>query len=52
MRPLVELGVKGLWTNLEAVFKDIVDNRPEIQSLRKKLLPGGRPGARAGARAP
>ena len=41
MRPLVELGVKGLWTNLDAVFKDIVENDREIQSLRKKLLGGG-----------
>jgi hypothetical protein len=41
MRPLVEVGVKGLWTNMEAVFRDIVESSPEIQSLRKKLLPAG-----------
>ena len=50
MRPLVELGVKGLWTDMEAVFRNIVESSQEIQSLRKKLLatngpgvPGGRP---------
>jgi hypothetical protein len=41
MGPLVEVGVKGLWTNMEAVFRDIVESSPEIQSLRKKLLPAG-----------
>ncbi len=45
MRPLVEVGVKGLWTNMEAVFRDIVESSPEIQSLRKKLLPAGDRGA-------
>jgi len=38
MRPLVELGVKGLWTDMEAVFRNIADGSQEIQSLRKKLL--------------
>lgn len=38
MRSLVELGVKGLWTDMEAVFRDIVNSSPRIQSLRKKLL--------------
>lgn len=41
MRSKVELGVKGLWTDLEAVFRDIVQQSPEIQSLREKLLPSG-----------
>ena len=45
MRPLVDLGVKGLWTNLDAVFKNLVENGREIQSLRKKLLGGGPVGA-------
>jgi hypothetical protein len=38
MHSLVEVGVKGLWTNMEAVFRDIVEGSPDIQSLRKKLL--------------
>jgi hypothetical protein len=41
MKPLVELGVKGLWTDMDAVFADIVQASPEIQSLRKKLMPAG-----------
>jgi hypothetical protein len=45
MRSLVELGVKGLWTNMEAVFRDIVEGSQEIQSLRKKLLATGSSGA-------
>ena len=40
MKPLVEMGVKGLWTDMEAVFRDIVSASPEIQSCRKKLLGG------------
>ena len=44
MRPLVELGVKGLWTDMEAVFRNIVDGSQEIQSLRKKLLATNGPG--------
>lgn len=35
MKPLVEMGVKGLWTDMEAVFRDIVSASPEIQSCRK-----------------
>ena len=45
MRPLVELGVKGLWTDMEAVFRNIVEKSPEIQSLRKKLMASTGPGA-------
>jgi len=41
MGPLVELGVKALWTDIEAVFKAIVTCNPEIQSLRNKVLGGG-----------
>jgi len=44
MRPVVELGVKGLWTDMEAVFRNIVDGSQEIQSLRKKLLATTGPG--------
>lgn len=44
MRPLVELGVKGLWTDMEAMFRNIVDGSQEIQSLRKKLLATTSPG--------
>jgi hypothetical protein len=45
MRPLVELGVKGLWTDMEAVFRNIVEKSHEIQSLRKKLMATNGPGA-------
>ena len=45
MRPLVELGVKGLWTDMEAVFRNLVETNPEIQSLRKKLMATQGPGA-------
>jgi hypothetical protein len=45
MRPLVELGVKGLWTDMEAVFRNIVETSPEIQSLRKRLMATNGPGA-------
>jgi len=41
----VELGVKGLWTDMEAVFRNIVDGSQEIQSLRKKLLSTSGPAA-------
>jgi hypothetical protein len=44
MRGVVEIGVKGLWTDMEAVFRDIVERHPEIQSLRRKLLAAGGPG--------
>jgi hypothetical protein len=44
MQPVVELGVKGLWTEMEAVFRNIVDGSQEIQSLRKKLLATSGPG--------
>ena len=50
MRPLVEVGVKGLWTNMEAVFRDIVASSPEIQSLRKKLLASSATAAAPGGR--
>jgi hypothetical protein len=47
MKPLVEMGVKGLWTDMEAVFRDIVSASAEIQSCRKKLL--GAPGRKGQA---
>jgi hypothetical protein len=50
MRPVVELGVKGLWTDMEAVFRNIADGSQEIQSLRKKLL--GTTGTGAAGRRP
>ncbi len=45
MGPLVELGVKGLWTGMETVFKDLVENDREIQSLRRRLLGGSSAGS-------
>ena len=44
MRTVVELGVKGLWTNLAAVFRDLAGGSREIQSLRKNLLATTGPG--------
>jgi len=44
MGPLVELGVKALWTDIEAVFKAIVNGDPKIQSLRSRVF-GGSAGA-------
>ncbi|MCY2931182.1 MAG: GvpL/GvpF family gas vesicle protein [Planctomycetota bacterium] len=38
MASLVELSVKGLWGNMETVFKDLVESDSEIRSLRQKLL--------------
>ena len=43
LHSLVEVGVKGLWTNMEAIFRDIVASSPDIQSLRKKLLSSSAP---------
>jgi hypothetical protein len=45
MHERVEVGVKGLWMNMDAVFGDIVASNPQVQALRKKLLGGGVPGA-------
>ena len=33
----VELGVKALWKNMEAIFQEIVDENKEIRSLREKI---------------
>ncbi len=38
MQGVVEIGVKGLWTDMEAVYRHIVESSGEIQALRKKLL--------------
>jgi hypothetical protein len=49
MRSLVELSVKGLWMDMEAIFRQVVEGSQEIQSLRKKLLaPGQTRGVRKG----
>lgn len=34
----VELGVKGLWTDVKAVFAEIVADNSEIRLLRKRML--------------
>ena len=43
MRPLVELGVKASWTNMNEVFREIAQTNAEIRSLRKTLLAAGGP---------
>jgi hypothetical protein len=37
----VELGVKGLWTDMPAVFAEIVNDSSEIRLLRKRMLAAG-----------
>jgi len=34
----VELGVKGLWKDMDAIFKEVVDENEEIRLLKEKLL--------------
>jgi hypothetical protein len=51
MRTLVELGVKGLWPDMETVFRGVCEGSPEIQSLRKRLMPAAGAGAGAPRRA-
>lgn len=34
----VELGVKALWTNMEAIFGEIVEENKEIKKLKQKIL--------------
>jgi len=46
-RDRVELGVKGLWTDMNAVFAEIVNGSGEISLLRKKVRAAG-PGWGAG----
>ena len=38
MSTRVELGIKGLWTDTNAVFANIVDTNEQIKSLRDNLL--------------
>ncbi len=33
----IELGVKGLWINMNAIFKEIAEKNKEIKRLKKKL---------------
>lgn len=40
----VELGVKGLWSDMAGIFRQIVQDNPDIALLRRKLSPGA-PGA-------
>ena len=37
-----ELGVKGLWTDVKAVFGDIVNSNEKIQAFRDRLLASSR----------
>jgi len=37
MENKVELGVKVLWTNMDAIFQEIVDERGEIKRLKEKI---------------
>ena len=48
MSTRVELGVKGLWTDMDAVFREIVDSHEEIRLLRGKLRAA--PGVPRGSR--
>jgi len=42
-RDRVELGVKGLWTDMNAVFAEIVNENDGIRLLRKRALDGASP---------
>ena len=33
----VELGVKGIWKNMDVIFNEIVENNREIKTLKKKI---------------
>lgn len=33
----VELGVKGIWKNMDVIFSEIVENNREIKSLKEKI---------------
>lgn len=41
MADKVELGIKALWTDMKAIYADIVEENSEIKLLRQKLM--GRP---------
>jgi len=47
MSTRVELGVKALWTDMNAVFSEIVDDHEDIRSLREKLQSTSRTATRA-----
>ena len=53
-RDRVELGVKGLWTDMNAVFAEIVNENDGIRLLRKRALDGASPrsGMRSGGMLP
>ncbi len=53
-RDRVELGVKGLWTDMNAVFAEIVNENEGIRLLRKRALDGASPrsGMRSGGMLP
>ena len=38
MNDKVELGVKVIWTNMDNVFKEIVEENPPIKSLKQKIM--------------
>jgi len=33
----VELGVKGIWKNMDIIFKEVVEENSEIQKLKQKI---------------
>jgi len=45
MSARVELGVKALWPDMDAVFPRIVSDNPKIRSLRDRLLAAARGGS-------
>lgn len=54
-RDRVELGVKGLWPDINAVFAEIVNEHHEIRLLRRRILDGApvrSPGLRSGGMPP
>jgi len=34
----VELGIKALWVNMQAIYKEIIDENREIRSLRDRIM--------------
>lgn len=43
----VELGVKGIWKDMDLIFKEIVDSNPEIKKLKTKIQTGKKNDIRA-----
>ena len=37
----IELGVKAIWTNMDDVFREVVEDNPAIKSLKGKILSKG-----------